>query len=258
IGHFVHSERRAVMCAGARATGTRDAGSVRCALMLFATALLWQALVAVAAAQRPSAGDPWAYPRLGAGKPLQRAGWAFQQRPHPIGDIPLGAKARALRQIDRIKTLQAAPLAPVAGATWFNIGPAPILGGRPVNGRVTTIAVDPANPSHWLVGGAQGGIWETADARSRWTPRTDAQPSLAMGAIAFAPSNPAIVYAGTGEANFSSDSYAGGGLLKSSDGGATWSVVSTAFAKDAFSAIKVDPGNPDAVVAALATGSAGR
>src|SRR5262249_25550176 len=159
-------------------------------LIPFAIALVSLALAGVATAQTPPADDPWLYPGLVSSKPFQRAWWAFQQRAYPIGDIPLGAKVRALRQIEQVKTLQAAPLAPVAGAAWFTIGPAPILGGRPVNGRVTAIAVDPGIPSHWLIGGAQGGIWQTFDAGSTWAPRSDDQPSLAMGAIAFAPSNP--------------------------------------------------------------------
>ena len=67
------------------------------------------------------------------------------------------------------------------------------------------------------IGTAQGGVWETHDDGTTWAPTTDAQASLAMGAIAFAPSNPRIIYAGTGEAHFSSDSYAGAGLLKSTE-----------------------------------------
>ena len=93
-----------------------------------------------------------------------------------------------------------------------------------------------------LIGAAQGGVWKTRDAGATWIPKTDNEASLAMGAIAFAPSNPNIIYAGTGEAVFSGDAYGGEGLLKSIDGGINWELLaSSVFAKATFSDIKVDP-----------------
>lgn len=155
---------------------------------------------------------------------------------------------------------------PIEGNTWVNVGPAPItgspgvfFGAPPWTGRVADVAVDPANPDHWLIGAAQGGIWETFDAGATWTPKTDDQASLATGAIAFAPSDPSIIYAGTGEAVFSGDAYAGAGLLKSTDGGTTWALVDTpTFAKTTFSDVAVDPTNPDILLAATSRGTAGR
>src|SRR5207247_8176453 len=137
---------------------------------------------------------------------------------------------RAFDQIKKAKAGQrSASLTSGGGFKWFSLGPAPIDEGFNANsGRVTAIAVDPADVDHWLIGAAQGGIWETWDAGYHWTPRTDDQPSLAMGAIAFAPGNPKIVYAGTGEANFSRVSYAGVGLLKSMDRGTNWFLLGSA------------------------------
>src|SRR5215471_595107 len=80
---------------------------------------------------------------------------------------------------------------------WTSIGPMPILSGE--SGRVSGVAVDPSDSTHWLMGAATGGIWESHDSGKSWTPRTDRQPTLSSGAIAFAQSNPKIVYAGTGE-----------------------------------------------------------
>jgi len=123
----------------------------------------------------------------------------------------------------------------------------------PTTGRVADIAVDPRDFDHWLIGAAQGGIWETRDAGNTWTARSDDQVSLAMGAIAFAPSDPRIVYAGTGEAAFTSIAYGGVGVLKSADGGATWQYLSSSaawFSPAKFSDLKVDPANPDVVIAA--------
>jgi hypothetical protein len=196
-------------------------------------------------------------------KPFQRWYWAFQQRAYPVGAIPDGARQRALEQISQANTAPA-PTAPLAvGDQWLSIGPAPIQGGEtipptPVSGRVTAMAVDPSNPAHWLIGAAQGGDWETRDSGTTWTTKTDAQASLAMGAIAFAPSNPTTIYAGTGEANHSGDSYGGAGLLKSTDGGATWQLLAIeTFAKNAFSGLQVHPTDPNTVLAATTYGTAG-
>src|SRR5439155_8949950 len=98
------------------------------------------------------------------------------------------------------------PAAPAS--IWQFIGPSVIPNGQTygknrvnVIGRVSSIAVDPKNPKHLLVGAAAGGIWESKDTGATWNPRTDQMPSLAIGAIAFDPQDPKNVYAGSGEGN---------------------------------------------------------
>jgi hypothetical protein len=174
----------------------------------------------------------------------QRMEWFYKQRAFPLGHIPAGARMKAFEHMQRMMENEgklvrqpnggfaavAFALPPVAGSPMWNpIGPAPTIGGffSPVSGRVTTIAVDPTDPTGGtiLVGGAQGGIWRSTLFGGTWTPETDSAtiPSLAMGSIAFAPSNPSIVYAGTGEqASTGFDVYYGAGILKSTDGGVTW------------------------------------
>lgn len=199
-----------------------------------------------------------------------REEWFYGQRVAPTGTIPLGFRERALAQIrqagkasPKTSASAAAPRG-LSGNGWVNVGPAPIGNGQiappgPVSGRVTTIAVDPRDPNHWLIGGAQGGIWETRDAGLTWRPLTDSQASLAMGSIAFSESNPSIIYAGTGEAAFSADSYAGSGMLKSTDGGATWRAIGiTNFSGNAFSDVKVSPTDPNTVIVGLVGAIGGR
>ena len=148
---------------------------------------------------------------------------------------------------------------------WYNIGPSPInttidTNGNVVEqdvGRVPAIAVDPSNSNHWLVGSALGGIWETTDSGNTWNPRTDSQSSMAMGAIAFAPQNPSLVFGGTGEANFRGDDYAGAGLLVSQNGGLGWQMLNTNFAKTSFSHILVNPLNYSNLVVATVRGGGG-
>ncbi len=146
---------------------------------------------------------------------------------------------------------------------WRPIGPFCIphgqtygsgAGSRPsVAGRVSTIAIDPNNANHILAGAAGGGVWESTDAGNTWQPRTDNQPSLATGAIAFNPSNPAIVYAGTGEGDFFSR--LGAGLLRSVNGGAAWTLhATTPFVGTGFYDLIVDPLDGNHLVAGTTVG----
>ena len=65
-------------------------------------------------------------------------------------------------------------------------------------GRVLAVAGVPAEPSHFYFGSVNGGVWETNDAGRTWAPLFDAQPIASIGALALAPSNPRILYVGTG------------------------------------------------------------
>jgi uncharacterized protein (TIGR03437 family) len=140
---------------------------------------------------------------------------------------------------------------------WINIGPTPRENGA--TGRVTAVGVDSSDSTHWLIGAATGGIWESRDSGKTWSPRTDGQPTLATGAIAFAPSNPKIVYAGTGEPCCSRDAHVGLGLLKSVDGGTTWELIQTpSLVRASVAAIRVHSSDPNTLVAATTRGTAGR
>src|SRR5215469_6347808 len=97
-------------------------------------------------------------------------------------------------------------------------------GDRWVAGRITALAAAPDGTL--FAGGADGGVWKSADGGQHWTPLTDSQPTLSIGALLVTPANSGYtVYAGTGEANSNFDAYAGVGVLASTDGGATWHQV---------------------------------
>ena len=118
-----------------------------------------------------------------------------------------------------------------------------------VSGRVAAIAVDPSKPAHVLCGAANGGVWESFDRGASWAPRTDYQATTAVGAVVFSPANPAIVYCGTGEGNWWS--WLGVGILRSSDGGTTWSTLCTApFVGQGFYDLRIDPANANHLIAA--------
>ncbi len=94
-----------------------------------------------------------------------------------------------------------------------------------MSGRIGALAIRPSN-GQFILGAAQGGIWLFNSATGTWSAKTTDQTTQAIGALAIAPSNDAIIYAGTGEGAFSGDSYFGNGVLKSTDGGNTWTHVS--------------------------------
>jgi photosystem II stability/assembly factor-like uncharacterized protein len=143
---------------------------------------------------------------------------------------------------------------------WRALGPDHIPDGQTygsnrvdVTGRVAAIAVDPADDNHILIGAAGGGIWESKDTGKTWVPRTDAMPSLAIGAVVFDPSNPARVYAGSGEGNFYAN--LGVGVYVSTDGGSTWAVLAGApFPGVGFYDLVIDPATPATLYAATTNG----
>jgi photosystem II stability/assembly factor-like uncharacterized protein len=109
----------------------------------------------------------------------------------------------------------------------------------------------PGEPEHFYFGSVNGGVWETADAGRTWRPIFDGQPIGSIGALAVAPSNPRVLYVGTGEADMRSDIAQGNGMYRSADGGKTWSHVGLEDSQQ-IGRVLVHPTNPDLVyVAAL-------
>ena len=140
---------------------------------------------------------------------------------------------------------------------WTALGPAPITGSFSgnVSGRLTGLATDPTNFNTIYAAAAGGGIWKTTDGGTSWLPLTDSQVTTAIGAVAVAPSNHLVVYAGTGESNNSGDSLYGRGILKSADGGATWTLGGNSlFDRLSTARIVVSPTDPNTVYAAMSWG----
>lgn len=116
---------------------------------------------------------------------------------------------------------------------WQFIGPSYIekgswSDGLSNSGRMTFILPHPTNPNIIYVATAGGGVWKTNDQGLTWTPLTDNLPTLTSGALAFDPTNPDIIYYGTGEMHYCLVCFPGDGLFKSSDGGNTWVKIASA------------------------------
>ncbi|NWG29010.1 MAG: T9SS type A sorting domain-containing protein [Ignavibacteriaceae bacterium] len=188
-------------------------------------------------------------------KPFIRQRWFFEQRAYPNNFIPQDAYANAMIQRDELR-IQNADRIPAIN--WVSLGPTPgyYFSYGNISSRVVTGAYHPTNPSTIYIGPANGGVWKSTDSGVNWTPLTDDQPSMSMGATAIDPTNPNIIYAGTGEATYSGASYYGRGLLKSTDAGATWQHITSGLPSSSyFSRIKIRPNHPNEILAAL--GSSG-
>jgi len=189
----------------------------------------------------------------------EREAWFYGQRAYPLGRIPTGARLKALAEIDRIdleaRTSGLSARSLIAGG-WTSIGPQPTNPGSQfvTAGRVNSIAIDPTNSNTIYIGAAEGGVWKTTDGGQSWLPLTDAQSSLANGAIALDPSHPEIIYVGTGEENFAIDSYYGAGILKSTDGGASWKNIVGPFLHAYIGSIAVNPSNSQVLLLSSDTG----
>jgi photosystem II stability/assembly factor-like uncharacterized protein len=129
------------------------------------------------------------------------------------------------------------------GLRWRLIGP--FRGGR----TITATGV-PGDPNTFYFGAVGGGIWKTTDGGLVWMPIFDDQHVASIGSIAVAPSDPNVIYAGTGEADIRASLSSGDGVYKSTDAGKTWRNVGLRDSKQ-IGRILVDPKNSDIVYIAV-------
>ena len=126
---------------------------------------------------------------------------------------------------------------------WRCIGP--FRGGRTV--AITGV---PQQPNVFYMAAVNGGVWKTTDFGNTWNPIFDDQPSGSVGALAVAPSDPNVIYVGSGEGLQRPDLATGDGVYKSTDAGKTWVHLGLRDAQQ-ITAIVVDPKNPDRVLIAV-------
>src|SRR6266403_1549981 len=129
-----------------------------------------------------------------------------------------------------------------SGMQWRQIGP--FRGGR-------ALAIEgvPGEPDTYYFGAVAGGVWKTTDGGQNWTPLFDKEDISSIGAIAGAPSDHNVVYAGTGEAAIRGNTTYGTGVYKSIDAGKTWKSVGLKDSRQ-IGALIVDPRNADVVLVA--------
>jgi hypothetical protein len=164
-------------------------------------------------------------------EPLEAVEQYAAIRTAPAGSVTPGAFEAAFRS---------AAALPVTGGAWTEVTNKSYDNDDPnfrdpffsnssagwsfVTGRIAALAVDPANSNVVYAGGADGGVWKTTNRGVSWSPLFDQMGSLSIGSIAINPKD-GSVWVGTGEANTAGDNYAGVGVYRSGDGGATWQQV---------------------------------
>ncbi len=175
--------------------------------------------------------------------------WTFSVAIAPLASIERGAAQTNTNHPDsrHDSSLGVRPRAQNLSAPWSPVGPAAVLTPTYglLGGRVTAIVLDPADLSGNTVylGATGGGVWKSVNAAGpasavAFTPLTDtlpvfelgsgssATPSLSIGSLAL---GGGVLLAGTGDANNATDSYYGGGILRSTDGGLTWTLIQQSF-----------------------------
>ena len=149
-----------------------------------------------------------------------------------------------------LRELQVASIEPNALGTWTPLGPGNI------GGRTRALLINPTDPSVMYAAGVAGGVWKSTNAGRSWAALGDLLPNIAFNSLAFDPSNTQVIYAGTGEGFFNSDSARGAGIFKTTDGGTSWTFLAGTATSDFYfvNDIVVSPNDHLRVYAATRSG----
>ncbi|MBU0765975.1 MAG: T9SS type A sorting domain-containing protein [Bacteroidetes bacterium] len=171
-------------------------------------------------------------------KRYKRWEWFYGQRVSPTGEFP--DPAVNWKEWEKQKAYSAKSLKD--NAAWISIAPASVplsLEATSIHGmgRINCIEFHPTDPNTFWIGASQGGVWKTTDDGQTWTCLTDALPVLRVSSIAVDPVNTDVIYMATGDIDYvgfptisqGRMTQYGVGILKSTDGGATWNTTGLSF-----------------------------
>ncbi|MBI4472722.1 MAG: hypothetical protein HY646_08645, partial [Acidobacteria bacterium] len=163
----------------------------------------------------------------------------------PAGLIRAREHVRSMIAAEERRSPQAAG---ISRSSWSWIGPGNI------GGRVRSIVIHPTTPATMFLGSVSGGIWKTTNAGASWQVVNDFITNLAVSTLLMDPTNPSVLYAGTGEGFYNADGIRGAGVFKSTDGGTTWSQLSST-ANSSWYYVNRLAASPDGTVLLAATRS---
>lgn len=194
-------------------------------------------------------------------KPFKRWEWFMQYEINPDGSFrnPNDIQQEVMQFKGPAGNQPAAPGGMAVQSTsgkWENLGPinkAKASSGQPNGmGRINGIGLHPTNDSIIFICSPNGGIWRTYDHGKTWTSNTDTNYVMQMSEIKFNPKNPQIVYAGTGDRDAGARTQRG--VMKSTDGGVSWSSSNNGMGNVTVGKMIIDPNHPDTLVAATSRG----
>ncbi len=166
------------------------------------------------------------------------------ERPPEAASLPTEGRGKPPAEEEKPKPLSDEEKAkgPLRGLEYRLIGPA-------IGGRVSRVAGIPGDPSTWFAATASGGVWRSTNGGRAWEPVFDSQPISSTGSVAVAPSDPNVVWVGSGEANPRGNVAEGNGIYRSNDRGKTWTRVLALEGQ--VGSLAVDPRDADVVYAAV-------
>ncbi len=161
--------------------------------------------------------------------------WFFMQRAFPLGEIPIAKYYEAIEQVQQIKSFSKSS----TENPWILVGPTNI------GGRISDIEMSRTSFDTIYAGVASGGVFKSVDEGLTWFPIFDETNTMSIGDLVLDPTNPNIIYVGTGEVNGGGGSvtYGGNGVYKSTDAGTSWTHLGLE-ATEYISRIIIDPSNP--------------
>jgi hypothetical protein len=196
--------------------------------------------------------------------PYDRVDWDAYDRAHEHKrQMPSALESRRIREtlgVSRGEGPRSLSMEDSTNGLWEFLGPTNLgvpyrtyWGLPPVNGRVNGVTFHPTNPSTIFLASAGGGAWRSDDAGINWAPLSDSWQYLQTTEIAIHPAEPDTIYVGTGD--FPGRGPYTMGIMKSTDGGQTWSNIGrSAFGGFAVSKILIDPDNPSRLLVTTGRG----
>lgn len=184
-------------------------------------------------------------------KQFKRWEWYWERRVDPVtGAFPKQSALEIFAQFSNSRNLTS------SSGDWTSMGPESTNGGYAGLGRLNCIGFHPTDANTFYAGAASGGVWKTTDGGSTWTAISDSIAALGISDIKVVVVNGnEIIYIATGDRDHS-DTYSVG-VLKSTDGGATWNTTGLNWSQDQYRLVNrllVDPDAPDTLYAATSNG----